>query len=257
MSDLRLALEQVRWENRAFWRNPAAAFFTFAFPIMFLVIFNLVFGGGDYEGFGRPVSLATFYTPAIIAFSVVNACYTNIAIGIVFAREQGVLKRIRGTPMPPWAYLFGRIGQAVIVAVVLVVIVGAFGRLFYGVELPTDTLGGFAATVVVGAAAFSALGLAVTAIIPNVDAAPAVVNAIILPLLFVSDVFIPLDEAPAWLTALADVFPVRHLSQALLDSFNPFATGSGLAAGHLLVIGAWGLGGAVVAARFFRWEPQR
>ena len=148
MSGLRLAVRQVRYENRAFWRNPAAAFFTFFFPILFTIIFNLIFGNSTYRGFaGHTVKQSTFYTPAIIAFSVITACFTNIAIGVSFARENGELKRVRGAPLPSWAYLLGRIVHSVGVAILLVVIVGGFGRLAYGVSLPGRTLPAFIAAL--------------------------------------------------------------------------------------------------------------
>lgn len=257
MSGIALALRQVRFENKAFWRNPPAAFFTFAFPLIFLVIFNLVFGDNDYEGFGRAVSASTFYTPAIIALSVVTACFTNISITIATSRDQGVLKRVRGAPLPPWAFLFGRIAHAVIIAFILSAIVALFGRFFYDVEIPYDTMPAVLATIAVAAAAFCALALATTAIIPNAEAAPAVVNAIILPLLFISDVFLPLDEAPAWLGTVGDVFPIKHFSGAMLEAWNPFATGSAFNGTDLAVIGAWGVGGLLLAVRFFSWEPRR
>ena len=112
MNPLVLAMRQIRYENRAFWRNPAAAFFTVVFPLMFLVIFNLLFGNNTLELPQGDVKTSTFYVPAIAAMSVISACYTNIAIGICFSRDQGLLKRTRGTPLPSWAFLFGRIGQA-------------------------------------------------------------------------------------------------------------------------------------------------
>ena len=156
MSDVGLATRQIRFENRSFWRNPASAFFTFVFPLMFLVIFNLLFGSGDYEGFGQTTSVSTFYVPAIAAFSVITATYTNLAITVSFARDEGVLKRVRGTPLPSWAYLAGRIGHSTLMCLLLVAIVTAFGFLFYGVELPTNTMPAFIVAVIVGAASFSA-----------------------------------------------------------------------------------------------------
>lgn len=257
MSDLRLALRQIRFENRAFWRNPPAAFFTFVFPLMFLVIFNVLFGSRDFTRFGPTVKAATFFVPAIIAFSVITACFTNIAIGVTFLRDLGVLKRIRGTPLPAWSFLLGRIAHALIIATLLVVITSAFGVVFYDVKLPGHTTPAFLVTLAVGAASFAALGLAMTARIPNPEAAPAVVNASILPLLFISDIFIPLEDAPGWLTALSNVFPVKHFSSALLHAFNPFEKGAGFAWGDLGVIGAWGLAGAILAVRTFSWEPRR
>jgi ABC-2 type transport system permease protein len=252
-----LTLRQARYEMRAFWRNPAAAFFTFVFPLMFLVIFNVVFGNVEFGIPGGEVDASTFYVPAILAFSVIGACYTNIAIGVAFARQQGVLKRVRGTPLPPVAFLSGRILQAIGVALILVVIVLAAGAAFYGVEIPEDRLPALVVVLIVGAASFCALGLAVTAIIPNADAAPAVVNATILPLLFISDIFIPTSDAPEWLTGFASLFPVVHFAEALHRVFNPFETGNGFDAKNLLVMAAWGVAGVALALRFFSWEPKR
>jgi ABC-2 type transport system permease protein len=250
----------VRYENTAFWRNPAAAFFTFAFPLIFLVIFNLIFGGGTTDRFGQPeVSVSNFYIPAVAAFAVITACYTNIAIGVTFARDEGQLKRVRGTPLPGWAYLFGRIAHAIIVGLILVIIVVLFGRAFYDVDIPSTTMPAFLASIAVGAAAFAALGLAITTIIPNPDASPAVVNATILPLLFISDVFIPLDaDTPSWLVTLSKVFPIKHFSNALITAYNPTrtGTGSGFEGGDLIVIAAWGVFGVIAAVRFFSWEPR-
>ncbi len=255
MNDLRLALRQVRYENTAFWRNPAAAFFTFAFPLIFLVIFNVIFGGGTTDRFGNPeLSVSNFYIPAVAAFAVITACYTYIAIGVTFARDEGQLKRMRGTPLPGWAYLFGRIAHAIVVAILLVVIVVLFGLIFYDVDIP-GKMPEFVASIALGAAAFAALGLALTAIIPNPDASPAVTNATILPLLFISDVFIPLDQGtPEWLITLSKVFPIKHFSNALIASYNP--TRVAFEAWDLAVMAIWGVVGVIAAARFFSWEPR-
>lgn len=255
MSDLKLALRQVRYENVSFWRNPAAAFFTFAFPLIFLVIFNVIFGGGTTDRFGNPeLSVSNFYIPAVAAFSVITACYTNIAIGVTFARDEGQLKRIKGTPLPGWAYLFGRLAHAIVVALLLVVIVVLFGLIFYEVDIP-GAMPEFIVSIALGAVTFAALGLALTAIIPNPDASPAVTNATILPLLFISDVFIPLDDGtPAWLVTLSKVFPIKHFSSALIAAYNP--TRVEFDTWDLVVIGIWGVIGIVAAVRFFSWEPR-
>jgi len=257
MSTLRLAFRQAVYDNRAFWRNPAAAFFTFVFPLMFLLIFNVAFGDEPLELERGDISPSTFFVPGIIAFSVINACYTNIAQMVAFARDRGLLKRVRGTPLPTSAFLAGRVLQAVAVAVVLVVLVVTVGVVFYDVELPGGRLPAFVITLALGAAVFCTLGLAVSGLLPNADAAPAVVNASILPLLFISDVWIPMDNAPAWLTGVASLFPVVHFADALHTSFDPFETGSGFEALDLAVLAAWGVAGAVVAVRFFTWEPRR
>jgi ABC-2 type transport system permease protein len=256
MSDLKRALLQVWYTNKAFRRNPASAFFTLVFPLMFLVIFSVIFGNNPIQvAGGVTVSVATFYVPAIATFSVITACYTNIAMGLTFARDSGVLKRTRGSPLPPWAFLFGRIVHSVLIALLLVAICAAFGAIFYHATLPTRTLPAFLLTLVVGAAAFCALGIAITAAIPNADSSPAIVNASILPLLFISNVFIPLQNPPAWLDFVSKVFPVRHFADALVGSFFAL-TGSGLQGTDLLIVGAWGLAGLFISLRFFTWEPR-
>ncbi|MDQ2934738.1 MAG: ABC transporter permease [Chloroflexota bacterium] len=246
MSGIGLALRQVRFENRAFWRNPAAAFFTFVFPLMFMVIFNVLIGRGSSEA-------SRFFTPAIIVFAVITATYTNLAMSVTIARDEGILKRIRGTPLPAWAYLAGRIVHSVVIALLLVIIVAAFGAIFYRVEVPWTHLPELGLTLVLGAATFCALGLALSAFVPNADAAPAVVNATILPLLFISNVFIPLEGAPAWIDAVSSFFPVRHFADAMLDVY----AGNGFAWSDLGVMAAWGVAGVLVALRFFSWEPRR
>jgi ABC-2 type transport system permease protein len=251
--DLALALRQMRYENRAFWRNPAAAFFTFAFPLIFMVIFNVIFAD---EGEG-PFRASDFFTPSIIVFSVISATYTNIAMTVAIDRDRGVLKRVRGTPLPAWAFLFGRIGHAVLIALLLVAIVAAFGAFFYDVRFPWGRLGELVLTLAIGAASFCALGLAVSALLPNAEAAPAVVNASILPLLFISNVFIRLEDPPAWMDAVGGFFPVRPFADSMQAVYNPQMAGGGLDWRDLAVVAAWGLAGVLVSLRFFRWEPRR
>jgi len=254
--DVRLALRQIWYINLAFVRSPISAFFTVIFPLMFLVIFTVIFGNGTVQvGPGRTVSVATFYIPAISVFSVITATYTNTAISLTFSRDSGVLKRLRGSPLPAWAYMFARIAHSVLIGLLLVVVCSVFGAIFYHATLPTQTLPAFVLTLVVGAAAFSALGVAVTSVIPNADASPAVANATALPLLFISNVFIPLQNPPDWLDVTSKIFPVRHFADALIGSFFQLS-GSGLHTNDLLVMGAWGIAGLVVAVRFFSWEPR-
>jgi ABC-2 type transport system permease protein len=257
MRTLRLALRQGGYEIKSFWRNPAAAFFTFVFPLMFLVIFTVVFNSNNIEVEGGLVSNATFYVPGIIALSLVNACYTNIAMAVAITRERGILKRVHGTPLPSLSYFGGRILQSISVALLLVAIVLGFGAVFYSVDPPTDKLPAFLLALVVGSASLCALGLAVSVIVPNEDAAPAVVNASILPLLFISNVFFSTEQAPDWLTTFASFFPISHLATALHQSFNPYVTGSGFAWRDLAIVAVWGIGAVLFAVRRFTWEPKR
>jgi ABC-2 type transport system permease protein len=245
MSAVAITLQQVRYENKAFWRNPASVFFTFVFPLMFLFIFN-----------GLEIGPSQFYVPSIAAFSVITATYTNLAISVSFLRDEGVLKRLRGSPLPPASFLLARVFHATFVSVILVTIVALAGAFLFDVVLPSDTLPAFAVSVIVGAASFCALGLAFTSVIPNSDAAPPMVNFSVLPLLFISGVFLPTDNAPEWLQNIADVFPVKHLAGALNTAFNP-AGASGWETGDLLIVGLWGVTGVLLAIRFFSWEPRR
>lgn len=258
MTGAALALRQIAFEQRSFWRNPPAAFFTFVFPLMFLFIFNVLFGNEEVTlPTGETARGSTFYIPAIVTFSVITACYTNVAMGVSLARDAGILKRVRGTPLPAWAYLAGRVGSAVSIAIMLTVLVTAAGALLYGVDVPISTLPGVVLTLAVASGSFAALGLAVTAFIPNADAAPAVVNASILPLMFFSDVFIPLDDPARWVEILGYTFPVRHFSDAMQTAYNPFETGTGIEWSRLAAVALWGIVGALVALRFFVWEPRR
>jgi len=254
VSDAVLTLRQLKYTNRAFWRNPASAFFTFAFPLMFLVIFTAIFSGKTDTSFGR-VNISTYYIPAIATFSIITATYTNLAVSVTFLREAGTLKRVRGTPMPAVSYLTARIIHAILMAILLVVIVTAFGVAFYHAHITARPLPAFIVTIVVGAACFSALGLALTSRIPNADAAPAIVNASILPLLFLSGVFIALPKHTTWYVALAKVFPVYHFARAMLSAFF-LPVGSGFQGFDLLIMGIWGVAGLAAAVWRFSWEPR-
>lgn len=257
MSGLTLAIRQVGYENRSMRRNPASSFFTVMFPLIFLVVFTTVFGNRTLDVAGGQTTMATYYVASIAAYSVINACYTNVAMNLAFAKDLGHLKRLRGTPLPAWSLLAGKVLHAVLVGLALVLVVVSFGWAFYGVDVPTRTIPAALVTLAVGSATFAAIGIAVASIVPNADAAPAVVNGIMLPLTFISDLFIPMSSAPGWLTTFANLFPLRHLGIAMRAAFNPFETGWGFQPVDLLVVAAWGLGAAIVAVRYFRWEPRR
>lgn len=254
MSALALAVRQVRYENRSFWRNPAAAFFTFLFPLMFLVIFTTVFSDDAVLPTGETVDSATYYTASILAFAIITAAYVNIAMAMTFARDEGVLKRIRGTPLPAWSYFAGKIGSAVYVQLLLVIITVLFGVVFYDVDIPTSTAPAFLVILIVGAAAFSSLGVAITSLVPNAEAAPAVINFSVLPVEFLSGVFFPVDNEV--LSRVADFFPVKHFLEATFASYLGTTT-NGWEAVDLTILAAWGVAGVALAIRFFSWEPRR
>jgi len=241
MSAVSMTATQIRYVNKSFWRNPASAFFTFAFPLMFLVIFTSLLGHYNVQIGTRTVNSATYYVASMATFAVITACYNNIAIQITFQRDAGVLKRTNGTPLPSSSFLGARI-------------TAAFGKAFYSASIPTGlTLVRFLIVLVVGAASFCALGLAVTAAIPNAEASAAIVNATILPLLFLSGVFIPFgNSTPSWILWIARVFPVKHFFDGMKAGFlgTPFNWTD------TLVVAIWGLAGLLLAIRFFSWEPR-
>jgi len=255
VNTLRLTGVQLRYVNKAFWRNPASAFFTFAFPLMFLVIFTALLGHYTVQIGSRTINTSTYYVASMACFSVLTACFNNIASAVTFQREDAVLKRAHGTPLPGSAFLGARILHAVLIAVALVVITAAFGRVVYGADIPTgSTLLRFIVALLVGSAAFCALGLAATAVIPNADAAAPVVNAIILPLEFLSGIFIAFgNTTPSWILWVARVFPVRHFVLSMQAGFlgTPFKWTD------VLVVAAWGVAGMLLAIRFFSWEPRQ
>lgn len=255
MSSVALLLHQFRFDQKTFWRNPAAVFFTVALPIMFLFIFATIFGNDTIDVRGG-VKTTTYYVPAIIVLAVISATFISPAISMTQERESGVLKRVRGTPLPSWIFIAGRVGNALVVSVLMVILVTLIGRLVYGVAIPTHTLPAVALALVVGAAAFACMGFALTTIIPSEKAAPAITNAIALPLYFISGIFIPDSEIPSGVLAVADVFPIRHFFEAFFAAFDPGRTGVGLELGHLGIVAAWGLLGLVVAAWKFRWVPR-
>ena len=268
MSASAQVVRQLRFTNKAFWRNPASAFFTFAFPLMFLVIFTSLLGNDQVELERIDLDTTTYYVGAMAAFGVISACFTNIAIQTTFNRDAGILKRLRGTPLPAASYMSARVLHAMVVGAILVVITLLFGRVVYDSPLPTGTpLLEFVATFLVGALSFAALALAVTAVIPNADAAPPVVNALILPLLFLSGIFIPLgSDAPAWMKFIGNVFPVKHFAEAMRAGFlgnvtaqTPVGTIRAFPFDwwDIAIVAGWGVVGLVLAARFFSWEPRR
>lgn len=252
---------QVRYQNTIFWRTPIAAFFTIVFPLMFLIVFTLVFGNDELGGLG--VTTVQFYAPALAVFGAVSATYTNLSVSTAIARDEGILKRVRGTPLPPWVYIAGRIGSAAYLAVISAGLMLAVGVIVYGLQVFNESIPALTVTFLVGIACFAALGLLLAALVPSGESAPAVANATLLPLAFISDIFIPIGEdAPAWLDTVASIFPLKHFAVAFQDGFNPvFVAQQQSWIDHfnwasLAVMTAWGVGGAVLAIRFFKWEPQ-
>lgn len=256
MSTASLTARQLRYDQKSFWRNPQYVFFTVIQPVIFLFIFVSVFGNKTTPVAGHLIKRSTYYVPAITTLAIMSATFFNLTISLSRLREQGILKRIRSTPLPPGVFLAGRIGTSITVSMLLVALLLAIGKLGYGVSLPTTTAAAGLVTLLISAAALSCLAFAVVSFVPSEDAAAPIANVIMLPLMFISGIFIPNSEIPAGMQDVADAFPVKHMFQALLRVFDPGVAGAGFAWGHLAVIAGWGCAGALVALWRFRWTPS-
>jgi ABC-2 type transport system permease protein len=216
--DLALLWHQIRYEQLTFWRNPQSAFFTFLLPVVIITFFGVLFHGGQKSSYFYGLSPLQYYVSTIAAVSVLGSCYSQLAIVLAMRRHDGILKRVRATPLPAWAYFLGLLAHCILVSVIDVVLIVAVGRLF-GVPLPT--------------------------------AAPAVVQFVLFPLIFVSGSYLPIHSQV--LNRITGALPVRPFNQALI---GPFAQHTGFDWKDLGVLLAWGVVGAVVAIRRFRWDPR-
>jgi len=242
-----LAWRQYRLERRMFWRNPSAAFFNFSLPLLFLALFGAVFAG-ERENL-------EILVPGIAGMSVVSTTFVALAFNLVFLREQGILKRLRGTPLPSSAYLAAVAGHAVTNTAIQVALITVAGRVVFGLPWPGDLLA-LALFVAVGVACFASLGVALAHLIPNFDSAPAYVNAVFLPLIVISGVFYDVEDAPAIFAVVAQALPLSHLIDGLSGAM---VRGEGVA-DHgvaLLVLAAWTALGATLAVRGFSWTARR
>jgi len=253
----RTTLHLFRYELLAFLRNRQSQFFALALPVLLLVIFASVFGGKGHttQVAGGPISTSVYYVPRIIALGIIAACLGNLVASVTAQRERGVLKRRRATPAPAAAIIAGRVVTAVVVAVAMAAILLGLGWVAYGAHVPGRTALAFAVTVVVGAASFCCLGYALTSFVRNEDAALPTTQALMLPLYFISGVFVAVAVLPHWLADVGEIFPVRHLADALLVAYNPHTTGLGFAGQDLLIVAAWGSAGLLIALRKFSWLP--
>jgi len=238
---------QYRLERRMFWRNPSAAFFGFLLPLLLLAIFGAVFSGREED--------LDVIVPGIAGLSVMSATFTSLAYNLTTLRERGILKRLRGTPLPPSAYLSGLAGNAVANAVLQLALVIVAGHVVFGVAWPTEWVS-LAVFTALGVVCFASLGVALSHAIPNPESAPAWVNAVFLPQILIAGVFYDEKDAPQFIRDIAEVLPLKHL----IDGFSgAMVHGEGLA-DHLtalLVLGLWTLLGVFLAVRGFSWEARR
>ena len=213
---------QYRFERHLFWRNPSAAFFNFLLPLIFLALFGAIVSGKRSE--------LDIIVPGIAGMSVMSTTFTALAYNLTFLREQGVLKRMRGTPLPSGIYLGGLALNAVTNAAIQIGIVVVAGRVFFGLGWPPDGLQ-LVLFAVVGVVCFAALGVALSHAIPNFETAPAVVNAVFVPLILISGVFFDVKHVPSFLRDIAQALPLDHLINGLAGGL---VAGRGGLSSHLL-----------------------
>jgi ABC-2 type transport system permease protein len=253
---LAVLVHQVHYDLRGSMRNPRARFFTFFFPILLLVIFASVFGHGTTVLDGVRVKLARYYVPGILAMSIINATYSNLVVSIAALRETGVLKRRRATPVAPAVLVGGQAIATLVVATIMGTILLLVAKLGYGVGFAPGALVALIVTSVLGALVFACLGYAVSALIGSPDAAQPVVQATMLPLWFISGVFIPQENLGPTLRGIAKAFPVEHLANGLHSASINGSFSGAISATDLLVLAAWGIAAAVFAAWRFSWLPS-
>jgi ABC-2 type transport system permease protein len=249
--DLGLVFWQIRYEQRAYWRNRGRGVFTFVFPIMFLVIFASLDKGQTISTRGN-IAFNDFFVPGILAYGIIATTFVNLAIGTAILRDQGILKRMQGTPLPRWAYVLARIGSASVIMLMMTVVVLGLGAAVYGLHLRAGALPGLIVALVLGTACFTSIGIGITQFIPNAEAGPVVVNLAVLPLTFISNIWFPIDSLPHALKTIAGIFPIKALASSLQYVFDPRYHGAGLDGSDLKVLAIWTVVGVWLMVRFLR-----
>lgn len=242
-------MHQLRWEQLLFWRSREAAVFGFLFPLLLFALLTSVYDG---EIYGRPAAWGLL--AGMLGYGAANTAFAVLALMIVGRREMGILKRIRSTPFPPAAYLTALLTSILIVFALQAAALFGLGRLLKSTPWPSHLLS-LVLALGIGAAAFAALGLAITGFIRSLEGSSAVVNIIVLPMAFLSGSFGPTRDYPRALEAIGDVLPLKHFLDIVngiyLDGQELWDEPTALA-----VLAGWGAVGMALALRKFRWEPR-
>lgn len=252
----RLVSHQIRFDLLGFVRNREAVFYTIAMPVGFLVLFVAIFGNGMTHFGAERVRLSTYYVANLTVFGIVVSGFMSLAIILVEARENGILRRRRATPQPAWVLLVARAVTSLITAASIAVLLLVFGRVAYSASVPFGSLPALATAVAVGCLTGCMLGFAAATAIRSIQGAQPAVMAMAMPLFFISGVFVPWSLIPPWLQRVGEVFPVRPLAESVLATFVHRAAGGPWSPADLAIVVAWGLLGLVLALRRFRWAPQ-
>lgn len=250
---MRMLIGEVGWATRIYLRNPIGVLFALILPMFFLVLFNVLNDRGElYDG----LPFVQWNLAGITVFVVASSCFINLAIATVFSREAGTLRRMRSTPLSPGVYVVSRVITNSLVALVSTLLMVLVASLAFGLQLSLLPALAGGVALVVAVLAYSALGMAAANIVPNQETSIPIVMFLSFPLLFGAGVFFPLQGAPAALVTAMDLLPVRPFGMALQQALDPATTGFAVAWPELAVLTAWGVIGALLAARFFRWQPR-
>jgi ABC-2 type transport system permease protein len=259
MRDLKILLRQTQYALLAAGRNSRAVVFGIVFPVVLLVLFNSIFASGrDAHGEFHHVNVSTraYLTAGLVAYAIMLQSFSALCIAMTTLRESGQLKRLRGTPMPPWTFIAAHVLRAFISSIAMVVALLGIGRIAFDVKFSSTAIVGISVYVALGTAAMATLGMAITAFTPTVDAASSVGPFTAVILSFISGVFIPVRGLPDWLASLGQLFPLAPLADGLQRAVTGVGGGTGLTVHNVALLTAWGAAGLVVAARRFRWVPQ-
>lgn len=258
---LRLGFSRVRYEVRAYFRQADTVFFTFLFPVVFLLVFSVAFSTQSFGGPGDEISAAAYYLPGMLAAGLLLTGVQNLATDIAVERSDGTLKRLGGTPLGPGAYFIGKLGAVLVTGLLQAALLIVVAALAFGVGLPTEPERWltFAWVFLLGVTTCAILGIGLSALPRSGRSASAVVIPIVLVLQFISGVFIPFSALPDWLQTFAGVFPLRWLVQGMQSVFLPDSFAAMTPSGTwehgliLLVTGIWLVVGLVLARVTFRW----
>lgn len=264
----RLGIERTRAELRAFFRERDAVIFIFTYPLIMLAIFATVFDGQDQGTAAYSVPFAQYFLPGMIATGVMLTSFQSLAISIAVERDDGSLKRLRSTPLPPSAYFYGKVGLVLLTSVVQTALLLLLAATVYDVPMPWEMSDGgarlatFAWVFVLGCAAGAVCGVAFSSLPRSGKSATAVVTPVVLVLQFISGVFFAFFALPSWMQTVASLFPLKWMAQGMRSVFLPEQaaalepSGSWQHGATAAVLVAWLVVGLVVGARSFRWRRR-
>jgi ABC-2 type transport system permease protein len=250
---MRLLAHELRAQQRLFWRNREAAFFTFFLPVIFMLIFGSVYGNDRITEEGG-IRAAAFLEAGMIGYGVAATCFAGLAISMVVRRESGVLKRVRATPLPAVAYILAVLVSTFVVFLIEAALIVFIGKALFSVAVPSE-LPELLVVLFFGACCFAAMGLGLTGLVRSAEGSSAVINAVYLPMAIISGTFFSTRAYPAFLSGIASVLPLTHFTELVRD-VTVRHEHIWSHAGDVAVVAAWGAVGLVAAIRTFRWQPR-